>query len=176
MKTLQVSLKKWKALDAHRKELAQEYPEETFWQKPTPTLDEIFIPYQTWLDSKTDEEKQKYKLIPDSNYDFTGIYIVEDYNDHHYIDSITDHTIKDKYNWNFGVCDNATQIIDNFTLSENAIVLMCPVFKADQSEMGGWRWKKWGKYYGIHQRKHEYLYDEEDIEMIYCFHIYEIDN
>lgn len=30
------------------------------------------------------------------------------------------------------------------------------------------------KYIGIQNPQYEYLYDEEDIEKVYCYHIYEV--
>lgn len=40
---------------------------------------------------------------------------------------------------------------------------------------GGWRWHKWGEYIGAHESQCEYLDDEEGIDHVYCFHIYEME-
>lgn len=50
---------------------------------------------------------------------------------------------------------------------------MTSIYKNQQPPVGGWRWHKWGSYIGTYESKHEYLYDE-DIDMIYVYHIYEI--
>lgn len=77
----------------------------------------------------------------------------------------------------YGVCDNYEQIIEKYkilTTSESLFsIVITPMIKNEQPESGGWRWHKWGSYIGEHEITSEYLYDEEDIEKVYVFHIYE---
>lgn len=78
----------------------------------------------------------------------------------------------------FGVCDDYTQILAKWPELESDpahfIVALSLVRKADQESEGGWRWHKWGPYIGTKNPQHEYLYDEEDIEEVFCFHIIEL--
>lgn len=77
----------------------------------------------------------------------------------------------------YGVCDDWLQIEALCpTLRDPSrifIILLTPIRHADQPARGGWRWHKWGPYIGAHDYQHEYLYDEEGIEVVYCYHIYE---
>lgn len=77
----------------------------------------------------------------------------------------------------YGVCDNYKQIIDKCQELNNPertfIICLTPVRKENQSPDGGWRWHKWGDYIGDKKPKCEYLYDEPEIDLIYCYHIYE---
>ena len=80
----------------------------------------------------------------------------------------------------YGVCDNYKQILDKFKdeLNDkdvNYCIIISTVKKSDEPEFGGWRWCKWGKYIGDKEPKCEYLYDEKDIDVVYCFHIYDIE-
>lgn len=80
----------------------------------------------------------------------------------------------------YGVCDNYSQIIEQYKDKLNDpnkkfCIILSTVRKADQPEYGGWRWHKWGEYIGTKNPQCEYLYDEDDdIELVYCYHIYEI--
>lgn len=76
-----------------------------------------------------------------------------------------------------GVCDSPDQFMEVFgkqlTESPNeCCVSFCRVDKEDQPENGGWRWHKWGEYYGKGDPQYEYLYDEPDFTHIYCFNIF----
>ena len=53
------------------------------------------------------------------------------------------------------------------------IIMLTPVLKREQSYRGGWRWHKWGPYIGKEQITTEYLYDEEKVQGVFCFQIYE---
>jgi len=84
----------------------------------------------------------------------------------------------DDYFGSYGVCDNFQQILDKCPEIEKSkdrqfIITVTPVLKENQSPEGGWRWCKWGDYIGEHSPQYEYLYDEEDIDMVYCYHVYE---
>jgi len=48
------------------------------------------------------------------------------------------------------------------------------VYRAEQPLEGGWRWHKWGQYYGKHTPKHEYLHDEKDIDVVYTFSVVQL--
>jgi hypothetical protein len=80
----------------------------------------------------------------------------------------------------YGVCDCFEQIkskyADWFNDSEYKFcVSLTEVVKAEQSPDGGWRWHKWGQYIGIKKPQYEYLYDEDDdIQVVYCYHIYQL--
>lgn len=78
----------------------------------------------------------------------------------------------------YGVCDNVEQILAHYDLSDpnrKFCIGVSPIFKKDQPERGGWRWHKWGPYLGTHEPKCEYLYDEEGIEYVLIYHIYELE-
>lgn len=85
---------------------------------------------------------------------------------------------------NSGVCDNfhqildrASNILDNDVLGNpdrNFVIGLSTVEKSKQSSEGGWRWHKWGEYIGTQNPQCEYLYDEPEIDKVYCYHIYEI--
>lgn len=53
------------------------------------------------------------------------------------------------------------------------VVAFTRVRREDQPADGGWRWHKWGQYIGKHEPRCEYLYDEDGIDEVYCFHVYE---
>lgn len=77
----------------------------------------------------------------------------------------------------YGVCDSLEQLKTKCPeLSDpdrKFVVTLTEVRKDDQPRDGGWRWHKWGSYIGDHEIQYEYLYDEEDIDRVFCFHIYE---
>lgn len=77
----------------------------------------------------------------------------------------------------YGVCDNVEQIKQHYpelTDSDRMfVVCMTPIRHEDQEEQD-WRWHKWGRYIGNHEPQHEYLKEEEGIEMVFVFHILEI--
>lgn len=77
----------------------------------------------------------------------------------------------------YGVCDSVEQFIELFheklesdKQNEYVVGLTC-VRKDEQSPEGGWRWHKWGEYFGKHKSKCEYLYDEVGIDEVWCFSI-----
>lgn len=80
--------------------------------------------------------------------------------------------------WNYGVCDNYQQLLDKCPEIVNSnerqfIVTLFQVDRDDQDEEGGWRWHKWGDYIGDETPTCEYLYDEPDIDRVYCYQVYE---
>ena len=78
----------------------------------------------------------------------------------------------------YGVSDDVEQILEYIPELENDsertfVLFVTVVRRADQESTGGWRWHKWGEYIGKHEPKHEYLYDEKDIDEVLCWHVYE---
>lgn len=76
----------------------------------------------------------------------------------------------------YGVVDDVDNLLSLYDFDADPrrlAILMTPVFKKHQPSSGGWRWHKWGPYYGSHEPKYEYLYDE-DIDMVYVYHVYQI--
>lgn len=159
---------------------------------------------------------QPWKLINSENYsnlileeddpdlDTTGIYM-EALNARHHIERLTDYTtvnpMGDKYLYsvhNYGVADNATQVIrylenslksyffrnsldEEFYLGmslvkliENypdykLVLLMTPHVNTKDCSWGGWRWHKWGEYIGVHEPQHEYLSYEKGIDYVLSY-------
>lgn len=77
----------------------------------------------------------------------------------------------------YGVCDSAEQLLASHDYEADPrklLISLVEMRKEDQSESGGWRWHKWGKYIGTQSPQCEYLYDEPEIELVYTFNVYEI--
>ena len=53
------------------------------------------------------------------------------------------------------------------------LITLFEVNREDQPEDGGWRWHKWDNYIGTQQPTCEYLYDEPEIDRVYCYQVYE---
>lgn len=82
------------------------------------------------------------------------------------------------YFGSYGVCDSLEQILEQCPMivtdpTRQFTIFMTPVTRAEQPDEGGWRWHKWGGYIGDQDPQCEYLYDEQDIDLVYCYHIYE---
>ena len=77
----------------------------------------------------------------------------------------------------YGVCDSYRQILDQYPELQDPerefVISVTEIRKEYEPSEGGWRWHKWGAYIGEQNPTHEYLYDEADIESVYCYHIYE---
>lgn len=77
----------------------------------------------------------------------------------------------------YGVCDGVQNLLDKAPVLQHPerkfVVTLTAVRRADEPSDGGWRWHKWGPYIGAHDPQHEYLADEVDIDVVYCYHIYE---
>lgn len=77
----------------------------------------------------------------------------------------------------YGVCDSPEQFMKKVGEivekdPRRLVVSFVEVRKADQPSDGGWRWHKWGEYIGEQNRKgFEYLYDEPEVEVVFCYHI-----
>ena len=125
---------------------------------------------------------------PDTRDDFTGIYVCglnSEYCVNRHTNYMTVDNIDSPLYWlDYGVCDNASQVLDYFDElneiykaymnSRKFVVLMTPILKSNQPESCGWRWRKWGSYIGKFEPMHEYLYDEEDIDYVFVFKILEV--
>jgi len=76
----------------------------------------------------------------------------------------------------YGVCDNYKQVIEQCRQLQPDdpglyIMSVTRVRRDEQPADHGWRWHKWGEYIGVHQIDHEYLYDEKDIDEVFCYHV-----
>lgn len=152
------------------RELCTEYPEWAEDFRELKTLDDMFCPYQKWVDELTEEDIKKYNIISDKHLCFDGIYITNDCNNHYNIKNLTDYE-EINHLYDYGVADNATQILQNVKIPENAIVLIMPIFKDLQPKNDGWRWHKWGYYYGVQNPQCEYIANEKEIELVYAFSV-----
>ncbi|QWU14363.1 hypothetical protein SAMN04487895_101668 [Paenibacillus sophorae] len=108
---------------------------------------------------------------------FSIIRKTEDGNiDWDYFNKCSDEGVESK--GNYGVCDDYQQVLDQYPeleIDDRKFVLgLSKTTKRNQSSSGGWRWEKWGEYIGKQNSQADYLYDEPEIEEIYCYHIYEI--
>lgn len=79
----------------------------------------------------------------------------------------------------YGVCDNYHQVTAKWhkqldVPDRKFVISLTEIRKDQQSPEGGWRWHKWGSYIGTEEPKCEYLYDEPEIQDVFCFHILEL--
>lgn len=92
-----------------------------------------------------------------------------------YVAAVNDKTLPSE---SYGVCDSWEQVIQKWpllaTMDRNLVLAVSPVVRAEEPSDGGWRWHKWGEYIGTHEIKHEYLHDETGIDVVYCYHLYEV--
>lgn len=99
----------------------------------------------------------------------TGIYEIGSHGSSHFLREY-EHT-------DYGVCDDVQQILDRHhefkRQDAHHVVTVTRVRRADQPADGGWRWHKWGEYIGKHEPRCEYLHDEEGIDEVLCYQIYE---
>lgn len=80
----------------------------------------------------------------------------------------------------YGVCDGYENImaVMGDVLNDpdrKFVVTLTPVHRDPSNKWkgGGWRWHKWGEYIGAFDSQCEYLDDEEGIDTVYCYHVYE---
>ena len=148
---------------------------------------ESLIPsYQAVLDDPNN--KDVLSDVKDTLTDFTGVYycdqfdwIVKDFVNEKLIDDSAfniDHRFDVQC---YGVCDNASQVIEYYRNIEkergidlgDCIICLRPIVKKWEPPRDGWRWHKWGPYIGVKHPTCEYIYDEgNDIQMVWCFHIH----
>ncbi len=111
-----------------------------------------------------------------------GIYQIFGFNGEYYFEGIKNEwpSFPD-YQGSYGVCDSVEnlkavygEMLDDPT--RKFVVTLTPVYRDpdNKGKGGGWRWHKWGPYIGAHDVQYEYLDDEEGIEQVLCFHIYEL--
>lgn len=78
---------------------------------------------------------------------------------------------------NYGVVDSITQWKKVYSpvvecKDRNFCVCFTHIFKKWETP-GGWRWEKWGPYYGKQTQTSDYLYNEKYITHILVFQVYE---
>lgn len=84
--------------------------------------------------------------------------------------------------WDYGVCDSPQQFLEKFqeyldNLDLKLVVMFSPIPKdpSNRGQGGGWRWHKWGEYYGTGIPTCEYLDDEDGFgDGVWVFHIYDV--
>lgn len=149
-------------------------------------LSDELLPYPDF------QEYLEYRNIlmiqKDYREDFTGVYITDLYASR-VIEHLTDYKPVENYHspiyWkSYGVADNASQVLDyydsickehsEYVEDKEFIIILTPMFRNKQPEIGGWRWHKWGPYIGEFEHKCEYLYNEEGIDYVLCFKIVEV--
>lgn len=162
--------KKVNSYNEYRADFYRKNPEYSDEYKPIEDINDVFTPYSCFLSELSEEEKNHYGIIIDSNNDFNGFYITYNFNDHYKINELTQFCEVDNL-FDYGVVDNASQIIENCNIPDDCVILMTPVIKDEDAPNEGWRWHKWGPYYGVQNHMCEYLNDEPDVNMIYCFRI-----
>ncbi len=110
----------------------------------------------------------------------TGVYEIGHFNFNHMLEDYELEQYPEFEDWfdSYGVCDNYSQILEHCPEIEKSerkfVIALTPIIKQNQSSKGGWRWHKWGPYIGVQESKAEYMYDEPNINKVYCYHIYEI--
>jgi hypothetical protein len=78
----------------------------------------------------------------------------------------------------YGVCDSPAQLLRTSPHMKvfgemKFCVSFTQIAKKDQPAQGGWRWHKWGPYFGDQKPMTEYIYDEPQIEVVFVYHVYE---
>lgn len=79
----------------------------------------------------------------------------------------------------YGVVDSFDQLLSLYDFERDPrkfAIFLTPIFKENQEPEGGWRWSKWGPYYGTQKPQTEYLYDDPNIDLVFVFHIIEFFN
>jgi hypothetical protein len=79
----------------------------------------------------------------------------------------------------YGVCDDIQQLLDRCPMlvedpDREFAITLTEIRRDEQPANGGWRWHKWGPYIGAHEPQCEYLYDEEGIDRVFCYHVFEV--
>ena len=75
----------------------------------------------------------------------------------------------------YGVCDNVKQILSRYLIAEIPDRKFCIGMALISKAISGWRWGKNGTYIGTHKIEYEYLSEEKNIEVVYSYHIYELE-
>lgn len=79
----------------------------------------------------------------------------------------------------YGICDNYEQLVNKLPkkiLDEGRdfVISLTSICRKDQPSRDGFRFHKWGPYIGEQDIRSEYLYDNEHIDEVFVFHIYEL--
>lgn len=105
----------------------------------------------------------------------TGMYLCPHFNFKEFVLDKLNETFRDEFG---GVCDYPEQVLEKFpelkTSKEKYCIRFTLIKKSEQPSHGGWRWNKWGDYIGEKKITTEYLYDEEDVEQVYVYKVYEV--
>lgn len=77
----------------------------------------------------------------------------------------------------YGVVDSVDQLLSLYDFDADPrklVISMVSIKRENCSPTGGWRYHKWGTYYGTQNPQHEYLYHDTHIDEVFTFHVYEI--
>lgn len=77
----------------------------------------------------------------------------------------------------YGVVDSVEQLLSLYDFDADPrklVISMVSIKREDCSSSGGWRWHKWGTYYGTQKPASEYLYHDTHIDEVFTFHVYEL--
>lgn len=181
---LELNKRKLKKYNERMRELDKAHPDCGF--SVIKRLESVFCAYDIFM---KDESWSNYIHIEkDYRNDFNGVYVSE-LNSNHSIEPLTDYVEVTNFEsplyWlDYGVADNASQVLDYYDILRSTysdfmhdrkfVILMTPIFRDIQPVQGGWRWHKWGQYIGKFEPEYEYLHDEQGIDYVWVFHIYEV--
>lgn len=105
-----------------------------------------------------------------------GIYQFNHWNPEYHIREKIDFIPDDHNLPAYGVIDKPDQLTElfDFTCTDALIATLVCIDRSEEVYGGGWRWHKWGTYYGNQKPTHEYLYEDTHIDKVYTFSIYEV--
>ena len=80
-----------------------------------------------------------------------------------------------------GVVDSIEQFIEFFgeyleNDPRNFIVCFVEIVRSMEPPTDGWRYHKWGTYYGTQNPQNEYIFNDTHIDRVYTFHIYQVND
>lgn len=173
--TLQNNKDKVKSYNDLCEELKSSEPSIDWEEVKISSIYDEFYPYDIWL--KRLAQEKDIKIIKDTIPNIKNVYITKlnwEYN----LELLTGYKVN-KFKCIYGVCDNASQAIEYCNKNvlsnkdKNYILIMTPILKRNEGEYG-WRWHKWGSYIGVQNPQHEYISEEENIDMVYVFELKEL--
>jgi len=137
------------------------------------SCEDVFVPWDKFLKTFLKNYGELYKFVPENPAaDFTGIYCCN-LSKRYCIEALTDYMVSD-VRIDYGVADNASQILDKANYDNECIVLVTPIFKAAQSGRDCWRWSRHGKYIGVQNPQCEYLFDEPNIDLVFVYEVHRL--
>lgn len=77
----------------------------------------------------------------------------------------------------YGIIDKPTDILDMWNFTDDPryfMITVTEIKRENQPASGGWRYHKWGPYYGNQNPQNEYLFDDTHIDSVWVYHIYQI--